>query len=107
MRSRSSITDIWRDWRKYHDPRRQGTHLANRQLGLCKLCGAYIVWVCTEKGKTMPLDPDPDPDGQFYLTQWLDSGGRRVVHYAREGQDVSEHTMYASHFATCTEREAK
>ena len=27
--------------------------------GVCKGCGQVILWVKTEKGKNMPLDPEP------------------------------------------------
>jgi hypothetical protein len=31
----------------------------------CRSCGAPIRWVVTEKGKRIPLDRDPQPDGNI------------------------------------------
>lgn len=33
----------------------------------CRSCDAIIVWVRTVAGKAMPLDRDPDPNGNVVL----------------------------------------
>lgn len=33
--------------------------------GVCRGCGAEMLWAITEKGNRMPLDPAPDADGVF------------------------------------------
>lgn len=97
-----AIALIMREWRQTHNLRRQGTDIRNRQEALCRSCGGYIVWVRTEKGKMMPLEPGEDPGGRFILTRYVDSGGRRVVHWVRD-DELEEYTQprFESHYGTC------
>lgn len=66
-------------------------------MATCKSCGADIVWVKTESGKSMPLDASPiDPtkiDGACFIENGI----------ARFGAfDLPRGTLrYVSHFATC------
>lgn len=103
-----SLALILREWRKTHEWRRQGTNLRNRQEALCRSCGGYIIWVRTEKGKMMPLEPGEDPAGRFILTRWLDSGGRRIVHWVRD-DELEEYTQprYDSHYSDCPAKREK
>jgi hypothetical protein len=64
----------------------------------CQSCHAPIRWVRTEKGKRMPLDADPCPDGNIVLVD----GVAHVMKqeelgdmFFRPGQ------RFKSHFATC------
>lgn len=36
-------------------------------MSACRGCGAPIRWVRTVHGNLMPIDPDPDPDGNVEL----------------------------------------
>jgi len=101
-----AIALIVRDWLKHHDSRRQGTHLNDRQEGLCSSCGSYIVWVRTERGKVMPLDPWADDGGRFCVrNDFRDASGRRVVHYVRDEElEGNTRPLYRSHFETCDSR---
>lgn len=72
----------------------------------CRSCRAPIRWVETSSGKRMPLDPDPDPEGNV----WIDriENGTPIVHVALMGSAVpsGEPFRYVSHFVTCPDRDA-
>lgn len=61
----------------------------------CHSCGAPIVWVHTEAGKRMPIDPEPVDGGNLILDR---RDGPRVT-VATEGNLPP--CGYVSHFATC------
>jgi hypothetical protein len=63
--------------------------------GVCRGCGAPILWARTVYGRPIPLDPAPRADGNIVLSE-LD--GRACYlgrNYAPKG------TRYVSHFTTC------
>lgn len=72
--------------------------------GICRGCGAEIVWVKTEKGKSMPCNPQlvpfwerPGAPGKVVLQQ---SG--RVISCDFSGpRDEVTGFGYTSHFSTC------
>lgn len=60
----------------------------------CRSCGAPIRFVRTTKGKLMPLDREPHPDGNIEL----DTEGHATVH----GQPpLDAGPLYLSHFVSC------
>ncbi len=65
----------------------------------CRSCPASILWATTEKGRSMPVDAEPHPDGNVEIT--YDELGRphAVVH----GQPpmMVAGTLHMPHFATC------
>lgn len=63
-------------------------------MSFCRGCSAVIEWHKTAKGKNIPIDPDPHPDGNITF----DESARSV--YAPKG---SKPKMYRSHFATCVD----
>jgi hypothetical protein len=65
-------------------------------LKICS-CGQLIRWVTTMRGKRMPLDPKPLPDGNVML---LPDGRARVLDEA--SRRTCTEPLYRSHFATCT-----
>ncbi len=69
----------------------------------CKACGAPIVWAETAAtGKAIPLDAEPAPDGNIYLST---SDG--VAHYPPKGwQAPAGLRLYKSHFASCPQAAA-
>lgn len=76
-------------------------------MSRCRSCGQRIVWVWTEAGKRMPVDPDPVQDGNVRSLrgdgQLFESALVEVV--PRDSGDtlfgaVTE-PRYVSHFATC------
>jgi hypothetical protein len=96
---------LWSEWAETHDLLRQG-HLwrPNPQEGACRGCGMEVLWVTTEKGKSMPLDPEPDPRGRFCFLGEVDDMDRKVVHYLKSNESYQDKVMFASHFATCEAR---
>ena len=66
----------------------------------CRFCGAPVIWVQTDKGKTMPIDPDPVEHGNLRLIPVGETG---KVHYLKKGEleEDSPEPRYVSHFATC------
>lgn len=72
-------------------------------MSRCRGCGREIIWAKTDKGKNMPVDPEPAPNGTFVL---LRVGGElRARHYSVAMEHVSEvdrpQERYVSHWATC------
>lgn len=57
----------------------------------CRSCGAAVRWVLTSTGKRMPLDLDPQENGNITL----DESGMASVGKTGEGP------RYVSHFASC------
>lgn len=64
-------------------------------MSQCKSCGAPIQWVKTDRGKAMPLDPEPVPGGNVVVSK--EPGEEPVAHVC----EPNEHSAYVSHFATC------
>lgn len=67
----------------------------------CDGCGKPIFWAYTERGKPMPLDPDPvDPATGTYVV---------TGKHCRASQpmfDPPDAVHYMSHFATCPDAES-
>jgi hypothetical protein len=67
-------------------------------MSRCRSCDAPLLWARTEKGRRIPLDPEPytgpEPSGLFVLRE----GGLAVA--APPGAFEDE-PLYRSHFATC------
>jgi len=72
----------------------------------CRSCGAEIRWVLTERGKRMPLDPEPyhgdSPAGLFVLR-----GHDQLVPtaIAAPAGAFEEEPHFRSHFASCPHAE--
>lgn len=65
----------------------------------CKSCGAKVVWVMTEAGKKMPIDPDPSEFGNIYFQK--DGTVLVLTKYSAEGQRRLGKDLFLSHFVTC------
>lgn len=63
-------------------------------------CRGLILWVLTEGGKRMPVDPEPAPDGNVLLTRQPDGTVRARV---LTGSDpiVEGRITYRPHHRTC------
>lgn len=63
----------------------------------CKGCGQPIRWARTTKGRRIPLDPEPTPNGNLAFDQTEEEGASfvRVVPVGARPR------LYTSHFATC------
>jgi hypothetical protein len=65
-------------------------------------CGAPLIWASTARGKAMPVDAEPQPDGNVLLTDvGLPSPQATVVDPAAEPLGGWPGTLHHSHFTTC------
>jgi hypothetical protein len=77
---------------------RQGVDVVNT----CRTCRAPILWAVTIAGNSIPVDPEPVPDGNIEL---LDRSELRmqpravVIDPAQTSLDAAP--RYVSHFVTC------
>lgn len=71
----------------------------------CRSCGARLLWAITEKGRSIPLDRNPVPDGNIEIEEFEEGPPMsRVVSRQRElSPGLFPATRYKSHFATCPE----
>lgn len=65
----------------------------------CRSCGAPIIWAKTLGGLNMPLDAEPNPDGNVVLAHGL-AIVREKPSFEVRGEREGE-TRHTSHFATC------
>jgi hypothetical protein len=72
--------------------------LLGAAMSACRSCGASIIWTETVNGKTMPLDEDPDPDGNFTLDE---SHEPPVAEHIAGRMIAPKEERFTSHFATC------
>lgn len=90
----------WCDWCKH--PEKMVPHVS-----LCGVCRAEVVWVRTEKGKSMPIDVEPggDPDKARFRkerTVRVDQKIIGVVHFVRNNEiEANTRPLYCCHFETC------
>ena len=86
------------------------TGILNRTTA-CRGCGKEIAFIKTEKGKSMPVDPEPvwirmEAGGNPFMRA---DGTYVYGHKAGDADDDPDSNLieaYISHFATCTEPEA-
>ena len=68
-------------------------------FGECRSCKAPIRWAITAKGKRMPLDPDPNEDGNVTLK--LVEGVWHATVHGNPAEIRADAKRFISHFATC------
>lgn len=66
----------------------------------CSSCGAHILWAITERGKMIPIDAAPRPDGNMILGE----DGRAYV-LIPDGLFAAADERYMVHWATCPNAE--
>ena len=69
----------------------------------CRGCGKQIAFIKTEKGKTMPVDPEPEyfiPAGGPNTYVMIDGSIKRG-RKPDDGDKEESWIVYISHFATC------
>jgi hypothetical protein len=71
---------------------------------VCYDCRAPVTWAVTEAGKRMPLDPQPNADGN--QAAYKDGTGGWRTRQLKAGEEPYRHEKrYMPHFATCAKRE--
>lgn len=63
----------------------------------CRSCLAPLIWGISTKGHRMPLDKDPNPEGNIEI----DDDSFIVVLTAEAKAQPATRPRYTSHFATC------
>ncbi len=97
---------VRREWAESH------TIVDVPHLSECNACGEEIMWVRTEKGKSMPIDAEPGGNAdkaRFVKLRTMRVDGKivGVVRYLW-GRELEDNTrpLYASHFDTCPRKAA-
>lgn len=68
----------------------------------CRSCGAEIVWVLMDTGKTMPIDADPNPLGNVAVRRvGRDNELHGRVVTGTKPLDPTSERMGMSHFVIC------
>lgn len=70
----------------------------------CSTCERPILWALSERGKPIPIDPQPRADGNIVLRA-LGGVEDRVAHVLKPDETASAEPRYVSHFATCPQAE--
>lgn len=67
-------------------------------------CGQKLLWARTERGKWIPLNPKPDPEGN--QAAWQDSDGTWKTRQVGPASDPpwDYERVFMPHFATCERR---
>jgi hypothetical protein len=65
----------------------------------CSTCGAPIVWVVTERGKRMPVDPDTSPRGTVFVA--IEAGRPVARVMVKTDKKRPPGKPFVAHFATC------
>jgi hypothetical protein len=71
-------------------------------VSTCGSCGAQITWAVTTNGKRMPVDTEPDPNGNVVMH--APAPGQlpiAAVVPRRLGDPEPVFARHTSHFATC------
>ena len=67
----------------------------------CSSCPAIVIWAETEKGKRMPVDAKPVPNGNIYLVHRGQRKAPLAVHAKFDRIDGQKIPKYRAHFASC------
>lgn len=66
----------------------------------CRACRATVLWVRMPSGKVMPVDPEPDDDGN--VAAMRDGRGVWIGHVLAAGERTLPYEKrFMTHFATC------
>ena len=84
---------------------KEGPPRTEAPIAQCRSCGADIIWVITQNGAKMPLDPEPSPEGRFVKVRVVRGMGGKTEFHVRslKNSELEGNTkhLYASHFQTC------
>jgi hypothetical protein len=75
--------------------------------GICKTCGAPILWVITPRGKKMPVDREalaPDAEVAKPLIRWRLYQEGKWLRAKKGGYSEVAADLHLSHFVTCPDR---
>ena len=78
-----------------------------QEFSPCRYCDKPVIWTKTARGKNMPVDLEPHPDGAFELSEVEDKDSGKIVNRAtwvKPDEKAQGGEYYISHFKTCTQR---
>jgi len=71
--------------------------------GVCSLCRRPVIWATTVYEKSIPLDPEPDPDGNQAV--YRDVSGALRTRQLKKGQEAQPfEKLHMVHIASCPAR---
>lgn len=65
----------------------------------CRACGEPLVWAVSQKGRMMPVEKEPHPEGTVQLTERNGSWYAKILK-ADEARTF-QGPLYRSHFSSC------
>lgn len=65
----------------------------------CSRCGRQIGWVTTSNGRRMPIDPEPNKDGNVIVRR--EGRSRLVADVLSKDRPRPRGVAFMPHFATC------
>jgi len=68
---------------------------------LCASCKAPIRWALTPKGSLMPLDPEPDREGEWKVVDGWPSDPPRIVYVPPQSRVGLDGQLWRVHWASC------
>lgn len=68
-------------------------------------CGRTVLWAITSNGKRMPIDPDPNPDGNVVI-EYMDFRSTPHVRVLKKNEDTTL-PRYMPHAATCVAKKKR
>jgi hypothetical protein len=72
-------------------------------LGRCRACHLPVRWAITAaRGKSIPLNPDPSPDGTVLIEKI--EGADVARGWTPVGRECPPDVLYVVHFVTCPAR---
>lgn len=78
--------------------------MSGYEVKKCRSCNALIIWSVTRRGRRMPVDAEPRPNGNVTLRhQDGDANLPPVAEHDDDGRLAlfADRSRYVSHFATC------
>ena len=77
--------------------------------GECRSCYSDVIWTITERGERMPVNIDPEPNGNLILSNRAGRTNAPSAIYVGKPDpealfDEYEGQRYISHFATCPQK---
>lgn len=67
----------------------------------CNSCRANVIWALTTRGKRMPVNAEPSPDGNIAIGPVTGRDGLPVARVLNTTQQFGRKDLRTSHFATC------
>ena len=65
----------------------------------CRSCNAPIIWAVTERGRDMPVNAEPSPDGSIQLLEHESS--TPLARVLKVADRFGKTNLHRSHFADC------